>query len=526
MTARDYLQIILRSWRITAAAALAGLLVAGVAVLVTPSKYSSTVTFYISTQTTNNTSTDAYQGSLLSQERVKSYTQLLSSYRLASEITSDLHLSADPTDIADEVSASVSPETVLLTAEVTDRDPQRAQAIAGSMGRAFPGLVATLERPAQSTAPPSVTAQVVQGPLLSDGPVSPRSSIYLLVGFAAGLLVGIGIAVLRRTLDRRVRSVEQLAVAFPEPLLGTLVRDRELEQAPLFLRARPQAMISENLRTVRTNFEMFNFDRRANCFVVTSAVEDEGKSTVLCNLALAEADAGRRVLVIEGDLRKPQASHYLRVSRDVGLTHVLAGKSSLIGAAQQGPADRLSVLAAGPLPPNPYEMLQSQQMTEVLETARAHYDIVLIDAPPLLPVADGLELARHADGVLFVVRAKLAAATVIARAHDLLAAAGVTHVAAVLNSVSHTDDEAYGYYTSGGYRAQRSTGTEPSTEPRNETALSSGRHGQSPTPTSAVSTGRTRVATTERPSPQSRTNTEHAPADLDAPTLVNGTELR
>ncbi len=447
MTAQDYLGVLRRGWRTLVVATLIGLALAACFALTTPAKYSSQVTFYISTQSNPTTSsTDAYQGSLLSQDRVKSYTQLLSSYRLGDDVVRDLGIDADPTAIGDEVSATVSPDTVLLTATVTDRSPQRAQDIAGAVGRVFPTLVAALEKPLNSTLPPTVSAQVVQGPLPSDGPVSPHVVIDLVLGGVGGLLIGMSVVVLRRSLDRRVRTTETLHHAFPEPLLGSLAHDKAVVGSPLFLRDRPRAPISEQLRTVRTNFDLFNFDESSRCHVVTSAVEDEGKSTVLANLALAEADAGRRVLVVEGDLRKPRIAGYFGLPGDVGLTQVLGGRASLAEALQQGPSPRLWCLAAGPLPPNPYEMIHSGQMATLLRQARAHYDTILVDAPPLLPVADGLELARQADGVVCVVRAKHAVAATIGRAHALLAGAGLTHLGVVFNDVQRSEDEGYSGY--------------------------------------------------------------------------------
>lgn len=443
MTARDHLNLLTQQWRVIVAAGLLGVVVAGILVLVAPVKYAASVTLYISTQQTNSSSTDAYQGSLLSQDRVKSYTELLSSYRLGQEVATDLGLREDPQAIADEISASVTPNTVLLTAEVTDVSPERAEAIAGAIGRRFPALIAQLEKPANSALPPSVTATVVQGPLLDPSAVSPRPLVDLGIGLGAGLLLGIAIAVLRRTLDRSVRSTEQLATVVPKPLLGTLANDRTVESVPLFLRDRPSSPISESMRAVRTNFDMFDFDRATTVFAVTSSVEDEGKSTVLVNLALAQAGAGRRVLVIEGDLRKPRAAQYLGLSEDAGLTQVLTGKADVDDVLQQGPVPGLHLLASGPRPPNPCEMIESSQMAELLAGLRERYDLVLIDAPPLLPVADGLALARLADGVVFTVRAGFTSAALVRRAHEMLETAGVTHVGVVLN---RTKDRTDGYY--------------------------------------------------------------------------------
>ncbi|RZT87896.1 capsular exopolysaccharide synthesis family protein [Pseudonocardia sediminis] len=447
MTIREHLLVLRDSWKLIVGVTLAGVLVAGVVTLLTPATYSAAVTFYISTQSTSSSSTDAYQGSLLSQERVKSYTALLSGYRLANEVDSDLQLGEDPNDIAEDISASVSPDTVLLTAEVLDRSPQRAEQIAGAVGRTFPRLVATLEQPADRALPPPVTAQLVQGPLLAEKPVSPRPVLFLVLGLIAGLLAGVTVAVVRRSLDRTIRNAGQLAHVFPKPLLGAVETDPEITTTPLFLRDRPQSAAAENIRAVRTNFDMLNFGQHASrCYVVTSSVEGEGKSTVAVNLALAEARSGRRVLVIEADLRRPRAATYLGLPGAAGLTQLVSGRVRFTDVVQGTGTSRLDLLAAGSLPPNPLEMLESEQMRAVLRDARNRYDTVLLDAPPLVPVADGLALSKLGDGVLCVVRARVAPLESISRAREILSSAGLTNIGLVLNGVAPGESGYTGYY--------------------------------------------------------------------------------
>ncbi|GAA4823105.1 polysaccharide biosynthesis tyrosine autokinase [Actinomycetospora corticicola] len=434
MTAREYLTLLGQQWRWIVGAALVGVVVAGVAVLLTPASYAASVTFYVSTAS-NTSSADAYQGSLLSQDRVKSYTELLSGYRLGEEVVTDLRLPDDPQSVADQVSASVSPNTVLLEARVTDASPERAQAIAGAVGRRFPALIADLERPADRTQPPTVSARVVEGPVLAPGPVSPKPLVDLGLGLAAGLLIGVTIAVVRRSLDRSVLSLAQLAKLLPHPLLGTLPRDRHTDRTPLFLRDRPMSPAAESLRAVHGNLARPDGEG-VRVVVVTSAVEGEGKSTLVVNLALAEANAGGRVLLVEADLRRPRASAYLGVPAGGGLAGLLAGQGALDEAVRPGGVVRLDVLPSGPLPPNPYELVESARMDAVLAEARERYDLVLVDAPPVLPVADGLALARRADSVVVVVRAGATRGALVRRAHELLVTAGVSEVGVVFNGVT------------------------------------------------------------------------------------------
>lgn len=495
MIARDHLTLLAKQWRVIVGVGLVGALVAVGLVLVAPVKYAASVTLFISTDQSRESSTDAYQGSLLSQNRVKTYTQLLSSYRLGQEVVADLGTPDDPQAIADEITASVSPSTVLLTAEVTDTSPERAVAIASAIGRRFPALVMQLERSPNPAMPPTVTSTVVQGPILTPGPVSPQPALWVALGLVAGLLAGAGFAVARRTLDRSIHTGEELVAVVPKPLLGTLVDDRSVSSSPLFLRDRPSSPIAENLRAIRTNFDMFDFDRSAKVFVVTSSVEDEGKSTLLVNLALAQAAAGRRVLLVEADLRKPRIARYLGLPGSVGLTQVLPGRVELADAVQNA-AVHLDLLAGGPQPPNPCEMVESDQMAELLDRMRESYDLVLVDAPPLLPVADSLALARRSDGVVFTVRASSTSSALVARAYAMLETAGVRNVGLVLNRVS---DRAEGY--SYGYYSERTRGgQEPAADPTSGVpAAAEPTAPRRPSPRPVASPARQEFATVPRP---------------------------
>ena len=145
-------------------------------------------------------------------------------------------------------------------------------------------------------------------------------------------------------------------------------------------------------------------DDPPRCILVTSAVTGDGTTTTVCNLATALADTGRRVIVVEANLWRPQLSDYLGVSNSVGLIGVLAGEASVEQATQKWWGAPFDLLAAGPVPADSSELLSSQRMVDLLAELRKNYDIVLLDSPPVLPVADALALAPHTDGVLLVVQ--------------------------------------------------------------------------------------------------------------------------
>jgi receptor protein-tyrosine kinase len=155
---------------------------------------------------------------------------------------------------------------------------------------------------------------------------------------------------------------------------------------------------------LRTNLQFVDVDTTEKVLIVTSSLAGEGKTTTAVNLAIAHAQAGQRVLLIEGDLRRPRASRALGLDQSVGVTTVLIGKVTLEEATQVHANGTLHVLSSGAIPPNPAELLQSNAMGDLIDRARSDYDVVIIDAPPLLPVTDAAILAAKADGAIIVVR--------------------------------------------------------------------------------------------------------------------------
>ncbi len=174
---------------------------------------------------------------------------------------------------------------------------------------------------------------------------------------------------------------------------------------------------------------------RARCsvLVVTSSVESEGKSTISANLAQSFAEAGRRVLLIDGDLRRPRLESYLDLEASAGLTSVLIGEAELHDVTQEWGSDGLEVLASGPIPPNPNELLGGTVMEQLLLKAREDYDMVIIDTPPILPVADALILAAIADGAILVVRNGRTTGEQVSRSLEMLQSASARVLGTVLS---------------------------------------------------------------------------------------------
>jgi len=427
---RDVLVAVRRHWLLVFAAVAVAVGGASALTAFTTPQYATTVTFFVTTP--GQGVTDSYQGGLFSQQRVKSYADLLAGDRLARAVGVNVDLA--PGEIQRRVSARAVPDTVLLEATVIDSDPRRSERIASELATRFIALVQSLETPPGSDTP-VVKVDVVAGPLLNPTPVSPRPVRNLVLGLALGLLVGVGAALLREALDVTVKTAEALGEVTGAPVLAVVPFDPAAKKSPLVMDGDPHSSRAEAFRHLRTNLQFVDVDRPVKVVVVTSSVPEEGKTTTTVNLAIAFARAGRKVLLIEADLRRPKVGDYLGLEAAVGLSNVLAGLARCDDVLQRWGSQHLYVLAGGLIPPNPSELLGSKAMAALLDQQRQRFDIILIDSPPLLPATDAAVVATHADGAVVVTRegktsqARVAAALASLRAVDARVLGGVLNMA-------------------------------------------------------------------------------------------------
>ena len=258
-------------------------------------------------------------------------------------------------------------------------------------------------------------------------PVTPRIPETLLLGLALGLLAGLALALLRHATDRRVAGAAQLEELVDAPVVGSIPHRRRedgedgAEHVVPFRKGHSPA--AEAYRRMRTNLQFLDVDHPPRVFVVTSSLGAEGKSETSINLALSLAEAGHRVVVVEADLRRPRVVGYLTMPDRVGLTTVLTGHAEVDDVIQETRYEGMDLLACGPLPPNPSELLSSDAAARLIADLRARYEFVIIDSPPLLPVTDAALLAAGTDGALLVVRTGRTTSDQVRQAVDNLAKA-------------------------------------------------------------------------------------------------------
>lgn len=302
---------------------------------------------------------------------------------------------------------------------------------------------------------------VVNPPMQAGGPISPKIRNNYLIALLTGLSIPLAIFVLFELLNTRVQSREDIERITRIPFIGGVGHKRQEDNLEVF--ETPKSAVAESFRALRSNLNYFLGGKTQGVFLVTSSIGGEGKTFVSINLASVFALSGKKTLIIGADMRKPRIFADFDLDNSVGLSSFLAGLAEFPQIVHATRFDNLSIVSGGPVPPNPSELLLTDKMKEFMTQARAAFDYIIIDTPPLALVTDAFTLSQFADHALFLVRQNYTQKDMLRTAEDFYASGKLKNISVVFNDI-YRSGPGYGYgygYSYGygyGYGARRQNG--------------------------------------------------------------------
>lgn len=289
---------------------------------------------------------------------------------------------------------------------------------------------------------PRESIEMYDNPLLPSAPYKPDVTLNLAVGAVAGLLLGVGLALLLEFMDTSVKTMEDVERALQVPVLGIIPKN-----VPILHSAGSLGPDAEAYRILRTNIEFNKKGLEEISLTFVSGSAGEGKTTTLCNLAYICAQGGYATLMIDGDLRRSKLHRYYELDNEVGLTSYLLEDYPLEDVIFQTPVENLYVMPAGPIPFDPSGALNSRKFSELLQEVKQRFDIVLVDSPPILGVSDSAVIVSEVDMTLMVVQPRKLPLKALLRQKQVIESVGGNLAGVVMNNVDITSDHQYQYYT-------------------------------------------------------------------------------
>jgi succinoglycan biosynthesis transport protein ExoP len=481
---RDYLRVLRKRWVLILAMTLVGVAAAAGATILTTPKYEASTLVYIQVQSTGTVG-ELAQGSAFIQSQVKSFAEVVSTPRVLNSAITSLGLDESADQLAQSVVASAPIDTVNIEITVTRDSPQEAETIANAITASFREVVGEITTTTGTVPVSQVSVSVLRDATVPTKPISPNTFLNLALGLFIGLAIGLGLALLREVLDTRIRGERDVTAITTAPIIGGISFDPNAIDKPLIVQDNPHSVRSEAFRTLRTNLQFLEVESGAKSFVITSSLPSEGKTTTAANLAIALADSGAHVVLIDADLRRPKLAMYMGIEGAVGLTDLLISRADIADVLQPWGRGNLMVLPAGAIPPNPSELLGSRAMASLLHTLEAEFDVVIVDLPPLLPVTDAALVSKMTRGALVVVAAGKTHKGELAGAIAALENVGANVAGVILTMLPTKGPDAYGYgrYGYGGYGYSADEDSVPrqgnATEPHKRLAPDWGREGSS-----------------------------------------------
>ena len=425
-------------WLLIAGAALAGLAAFLVTRTITP-MYSASATLLV--DLTQQPGTVVYNDILASERLTKTYGELITQRPVLESVLSGGEFS-DLTvgGLRKNLDVSITRDTQLLKISATDEDPGQAARLANAVATTF------VEQQNALSVTRSSTVSIVESAEPSSSPVSPNLRLNILLAVAVGFILAGGLALVLEYLDDTVKTPDDVKAVADLPILGEVGRWRSQKDEIHMVKRGERVAEREAYGMLRTNVRFSTLGKSMQVLLVTSANAGEGKSTTAANLAAAIAETGKKVVLVDADLRRPSLHRAFGLENHTGLTTALLKDTPGLGDVfRPAPYASLLLMTSGPLPPNPAELLDWEGFDALLERLKRDVDLVVLDSPPVLVVADARILAAKADATILVIDSGRTRAGAVRKALQALTTANATVLGVVLNKVRR-GSRAYDYY--------------------------------------------------------------------------------
>ncbi len=402
MTFHNFVLAIRKNWIAIVALGVLGALAGLIYATAQPDTYRAQSSVVIVPARGDSTS-ELVQGSNYVSGLVATYTVVAISPVVLDRVIADLDLDTSAQALSKSISVDSPLDTTVLQISVTGSDAAAVTRIANSVAEELATAVEGLS-PQTTASGPAVRVELIKSATEPRVPIAPNTRLLIALGALTGLAAGFVFAIARRLLATRVASRADIAEITDVPVLGEIYSGKGASSLPAAIRASSTGSVAESVRGIAAALRFANLDGEKRVILVTSPEAGEGKSSVSMSLALVIAEQGNRVLVIDADLRRGSIAALTGLEQGVGLTTTLLGDVTPEQAIQTWGVENLNVMTSGQTPPNPGQILASDQVHRLLSAARDDFDVVIVDSPPVLAVSDALWLAPAVDGIIVVAR--------------------------------------------------------------------------------------------------------------------------
>lgn len=387
--------------------------------------------------------------------------------QLARYATTRQELQQDLTTIESEIADAQQALGEITAPEGTARQAEELR-LQGSLRRyeaSYTALLNSLEELRLTEAQTTDAIAITSVAKVPDGPIRPRVLFNTLLALVVGAMLGLGGAWLREYLDDTIKTPDDIQKLTGLPTLGGVVKlEGDSSDQRLVMRDAPKSPSAEAYRVLRTNLQFSSVDKPLSTILITSSGPGEGKSTTASNLAIAIAQSGKRVILVDADLRRPSQHRMWRLPNNVGLSTALLDKVGNPSVyLQQSDVPNVRVMTTGSIPPNPAELLNSARMHELIEILKSKADVLVFDTPPVLAVADAPILAGQVDGTVLVIDTGETRREMLTQTLQRLKSVGVLPLGAVLNKLTERKSGYY-YYSYYHYASRYGDETETNTD--------------------------------------------------------------